>query len=114
MTLRPGVDGNNSGLFTPSRRALAGGMGRKSGEEAVMPATTRPCIIADRRETVDDDGMKMSSFLGGGVENLSAEDDSRVVASGCERVVGANASAERTVWRRKNAVNNECAMVDGR
>lgn len=97
MTLRPGVDGNNSGLFTPSRRALAGGMGRKSGEEAAMPATTRPCIIADRRETVDD-GMKMSSFLDGGVENnLSAEDDSRVVASGCERVVGANASAERTV-----------------
>ena len=96
MTLRPGVDGNNSGLFTPSRRALAGGMGRTSGEEAVMPATTRPCIIADRRETVDD-GMKMPSFLDGGVENLSAEDDSRVVASGCERVVGANASAERTV-----------------
>ena len=46
ITFSPGSDGNSSGLFTPSRRALAGSVGRNNGD-TVRPAKL---YIADRRE----------------------------------------------------------------
>ena len=104
------MDGNNSGLFTPSRRALAGGAARKSAGEMDIPAM-RP-YSADRRETEDVGMMLMSSD---DVDDIADDEISRDDASMGELgmvVMGANASAESTAWRR-NVVQNASAMVDG-
>ncbi len=104
------MGGSNSGLFTPSRRALAGGAARKSAGEMDIPAM-RP-YSADRRETEDVGMMLMSSD---DVDDIADDEISRDDASMGELgmvVMGANASAESTAWRR-NAVHNASAMVDG-
>lgn len=67
MTFIPGTDGNNSGLFIPSRRALAGREGRNNGE-IVSPARLP---MADRRERDD----VMSSLLLALDESDEADDD---------------------------------------
>ena len=102
MIFRPGVDGSSSGLFTPSRRALAGAAGRKR-EEDVIPAMTRPCIIADRRETVVVVVvvvvvLSSLAVLGVGVVDDFAEDnrDDANASLGERGVIGANASTEGT------------------
>jgi hypothetical protein len=97
MIFRPGVDGNSSGLFTPSRRASAGAVGRKR-EEDVIPAMTRPCTIADRRDTVVVivvRRMSWLSVLGVGVEEFAKDtrDDASVIL-GERGVRGANALTE--------------------
>lgn len=102
------MDGNNSGLFTPSRRALAGGAARKSAGEMDIPAT-RP-YSADRRETEDVGMMLMSSD---DVDDIAEDEPSRDDASMGELgMMGANASTQSTAWRR-NVVQNASAMVDG-
>lgn len=94
MIFRPGVDGSSSGLFTPSRRALAGAVGRKS-EEDVIPAMTRPCIIADRRETVVVVIMSSLAGLGVGVDDFAEGNRDDASASLGEReLIGANALTE--------------------
>mmetsp|Transcript_37337 Transcript_37337/g.78757 ORF Transcript_37337/g.78757 Transcript_37337/m.78757 type:complete len:103 (+) Transcript_37337:699-1007(+) len=99
MTFNPGSEGSNSGLFTPSKRALAGRAGRNNGD-AASPARLK---MADRREKADDDAMSSSLMV---AESDEAEDRGEVV----EGVAGANAWAEIPMRATGNNFSNTMVL----